>query len=360
MATSQGFVNWICGPELLPRFLQQIFLAEQSFLHEISEGVAHTTIYFPEAKAFHVCIPNVVEQRRIVAEIEKQFSRLDEAVANLQRVKTNLKRYKATVLKAAVTGQLVPTDAAQAESAGLQFETGDQLLARIAGMRPSRLTAKRGQHEYSSSVGELPTAHPDGWAWATIEMICDEVVDCPHSTARFQAEGAPCIDTTWMTPDGLIRERARYVDEATYKSRIARLMPKPGDIVFAREGTIGTAIVIPENMKPCLGQRVMLLRTSPLYSNRFLAHSIHSEIVKAQYREQALGSTVAHINVGDVRRFAVPVPPLDEQHRIVSEVDRRLSIVREVEAEVDANLKRAQALRQAVLSRVFSNEPPVG
>jgi len=52
---------------------------------------------------------------------------------------------------------------------------------------------------------------------------------------------------------------------------------------------------------------------------------------------------------------AVPLPPLFEQHRIVAEVDRRLSIVREVEAEVDANLKRAQALRQAVLSRAFGS-----
>ena len=49
----------------------------------------------------------------------------------------------------------------------------------------------------------------------------------------------------------------------------------------------------------------------------------------------------------------MPLPPLTEQLRIVAEVDRRLSIVREVEAEVDANLKRAQALRQAVLQRAF-------
>jgi type I restriction enzyme S subunit len=56
------------------------------------------------------------EQRRIVAEIEKQFSRLDEAIANLQRVKANLKRYKASVLKAAVEGHLVGGDAAMAKA----------------------------------------------------------------------------------------------------------------------------------------------------------------------------------------------------------------------------------------------------
>jgi type I restriction enzyme S subunit len=51
------------------------------------------------------------------------------------------------------------------------------------------------------------------------------------------------------------------------------------------------------------------------------------------------------------------VPPLAEQERIVAEVDRRLSIVRELEAEVDANLKRSQTLRQAIHAKAFSGDP---
>jgi type I restriction enzyme S subunit len=98
----------------------------------------------------------------------------------------------------------------------------------------------------------------------------------------------------------------------------------------------------------------MLLRTSKEYLNGLLVHILHSEVVKSQYRAQALGSTVAHINVGDVKRFAVPVPPLAEQVRILAEVDRHLSIIREVESEVDANLQRALALRQATLAKAFA------
>ena len=195
---------------------------------------------------------------------------------------------------------------------------------------------------------------PEGWIWAAVEMVCEQIVDCPHSTARFQDDGFPCIDTTWMTTEGLVTERARYVDQATYQDRISRLEPRTGDIVFAREGTIGTAIMIPEKMTPCLGQRVMLLRASVMFSNGLLMHTLHSEVVKSQYRAQALGSTVAHINVGDVKRFAIPVPPMNEQHRILAEIDRRMSLIRGVEFEVDANLKRAQALRQSTLSKSFS------
>lgn len=312
------------------------------------------TTYLKECK---VPIAPLDQQKCIVAEIEKQFSRLDEAVANLKRVKANLKRYKAAVLKAAVEGRLVETEAELARREGRSFETGEQLLHRILETRRNQW---KGKGKYKEPV--MPdttdlTELPEGWVSATIDAVCEQIVDCPHSTPRFQTRDFPCIDTTWMTTDGLIIEHARYVDSATYQERIARLEPKPGDIVFAREGTIGTAVLVPQGMKPCLGQRVMLLRSSGLFLNELLRHVLHSETVKSQYRAQALGSTVPHINVGDVKAFKVPLPPLAEQYRIVTEVDRRFSLVREVEAQVDTNLQRAERIRQSILSKAFCQTP---
>ena len=318
------------------------------------QGALYPAVRPKDIRGFELCVPPLPEQRRILDEIEKQFSRLDEAVANLQRVKANLKRYKASVLKDAIEGRLVPTEAELARREGRSFETGEQLLQRILEARRSHWKSKGKYKEpallETTSLKQLP----EGWVWAAVEMVCEQIVDCPHSTARFQDDGFPCIDTTWMTTEGLVTERARYVDQAIYQDRISRLEPRAGDIVFAREGTIGTAIMIPEKMTPCFGQRVMLLRASVMFSNGLLMHTLHSEVVKSQYRAQALGSTVAHINVGDVKRFAIPVPPMNEQYRILAEIDRRMSLIRGVEFEVDANLKRAQALRQSTLSKSFS------
>ena len=299
-------------------------------------------------------IAPLYQQKRIVAEIEKQFSRLDEAVTTLKRVKANLKRYKASVLKAAIEGHLVEAEVDLASREGRSYETGEQLLQRTLDIRRREWNGKGKYKVPAEPDANYLLELPEGWVWATVEVICARIVDCPHSTPRFQGAGYPCIDTTWMTTEGLVVERARFVDQAAYQERIVRLEPEPGDIVFAREGTIGTAIVIPDHMKPCLGQRVMLLRTSELFSSRLLMHTLHSELVKVQYRAQALGSTVPHINVGDVKRFAIPVPPLAEQHRIVGEVDRRLSVIEELEAAVQANLTRADRLRQSILSQAFS------
>ena len=72
-------------------------------------------------------------------------------------------------------------------------------------------------------------------------------------------------------------------------------------------------------------------------------------------RKVASGGVQPNLNLSLVRAVCVPLPPLAEQTRIVAEVDRHLSIVREVEAEVDTNLKRARALRQATLAKAFSS-----
>lgn len=70
--------------------------------------------------------------------------------------------------------------------------------------------------------------------------------------------------------------------------------------------------------------------------------------------EGTITTNIAHLSAGRLAAVEVPLPPLAEQHRIVAEVDRLLSIAREAEAEVDANLKRAQGLRQAVLAEAFA------
>ena len=117
---------------------------------------------------------------------------------------------------------------------------------------------------------------------------------------------------------------------------------------------MGEAGIIPPGVKLCLGQRTMLMRPSLAISSSFLLSALLSPVVKDLIDRVAVGSGVKHLRVGDVERLPVPLQPAAEQIRIVAEVDRHLSIVREVESEVDTNLKRAKALRQATLAKAFS------
>ena len=85
MATSQDFVTWTCCEALEPRYLMYALLAEGDDIRRFGKGSTHTTIYFPEVKAFHLCLAPVNEQRRIVAKLDSLLARTRSAREELAR-----------------------------------------------------------------------------------------------------------------------------------------------------------------------------------------------------------------------------------------------------------------------------------
>ena len=291
------------------------------------------------------------EQRRIVAEIEKQFSRLDEAIANLQRVKANLKRYKASVLKAAVEGRLVETEASIAQREGRSYETGEQLLQRILEERRVKWAGRGKWKVPKSSLADTPI--PDGWVWSCIDQLAEVGTGATpkRDKSLYWSDG----DVPWVTSSVV---NGDYVDEASvFVTKLAlaetnlTLYPV-GTLLLAMYGEGKTRGKCAELRIPATTNQALaaLQVASPVrgYVRQFL------ELNYEEMRKVASGGVQPNLNLTLVRAVCVPLPPLAEQIRIVAEVDRQLSIVRGVESEINTNLKCAMALRQTLLQRAFT------
>jgi type I restriction enzyme, S subunit len=225
------------------------------------------------------------------------------------------------ILQLAARGLLVPQD--------INDEPAIGLLARLQASNSS--SAPRGGGKWANKAARMTNNEkrfelPITWAWARLDDLSISIVDCPHSTPRFAPGGVLCIDTNSFKGGALLPHKLRYVAEATYSERVARLVPKPGDLVFAREGTVGESLIIPSDTVCCLGQRVMLFRLSNHVLNEFVRMTISSSDFLARLLELHKGIGAKHVNVGDMRAAVVPLPPLAEQHRIVARVEelRRL------------------------------------
>ncbi|MGE0289855.1 MAG: restriction endonuclease subunit S [Bradyrhizobium sp.] len=338
------------------RYLGYFFASKEykDYITKRALGVNINNLRRGDLEEILVPVAPLDQQKRIVAEIEKQFSRLDEAVANLKRVKANLKRYKAAVLKAAIEGRLVETEAELARREGRGYETGAQLLQRTLETRRSQWKGKGKYKEPAApDTTDLPEL-PEGWVWASAVQACDPVVDCHNKTAPYTDSGIPLVRTTNIRDGRLFLEEVRYVDQPTYDFWSRRCPPEPGDVLFTREAPMGEAAIIPPETKLCMGQRMMLMRPSSVVSAAFLLYSLLSPVIRRLIERASVGTGVKHLRVGDVELLPVPIPPIAEQYRIVPEMDRRLTLVREVEAQVDVNLKRTERLRQTVLTAAFS------
>jgi len=106
MATNQGFVNYICSKHLLPKYLMYLFLFERSSIISYGEGSAYKTVYFPEAKGFHILLPPLNEQKRIVLKIEELFSKLEFCNQSFTNVLALLKNQYSAFFKSVFSGKL--------------------------------------------------------------------------------------------------------------------------------------------------------------------------------------------------------------------------------------------------------------
>ena len=160
-----------------------------------------------------------------------------------------------------------------------------------------------------------------------VEKVCTSIVDCPHTTPKYNGDlRNPAIRTSEIKKGFITWDTMKYVSDEEYIERTARLKPQQGDIVYGREGTFGNAAILPKGYKFCLGQRVMLLRPNNEFCiSQYLLRALISDEVYNQALAKNNASTVAHVNVKDVKNFMIPVPPLELQNQFASfvqEIDK--------------------------------------
>ena len=370
VSTNQGFKSFILPGEIDSSYAYYYLLGSKEMIQGLGGGTTFKEISGAIAATIPFALAPLREQRRIVAEIETQFTRLDAAETALKRVEANLKRYRASVLKAACEGRLVPTEAELAEAEGRDYEHAERLLERILVERRVRWESqekRRGKYKEPATpdISDLPKL-PDGWAWATIAQIGEigeqTVLTGPFGTnlkkEDFTSEGIPVVTIGCLTEAGLNLDKAAFVS-VEKASELNRYGLRLGDLLFSRMATVGRAGIVGQEADGCLfNYHIMRLRLDrdTLLPQFYIAYVRGSPQVSHYVNEVNHGATRDGINTIQLLEMPVSIPPLSEQFRIVAEVESRLSIIQQAVATVEASLKRVGRLRQSILKQAFCGQ----
>lgn len=293
------------------------------------------------------------EQKRIVDKIETLFSDLDKGEENLRTAQRLIASYRQSVLKAAVTGELTRD---WREANKHRLEPGDKLLRRILQTRREQWKG-RGKYEEPPvpNTAMLPKL-PDEWVWTTIEQLFNVYVGSTPSRkeAAYWNGNIP-----WVSSGEVafcrIKDTKEKITQEGYDNSSVKLHPK-GTVLLAMIGegkTRGQAAIL--DIEACHNQNAASIRVSeteipPEYIYYLLLHNYEKNRLVGQ------GGNQPALNGLKVKKFTVPLPPLEEIQEIVSRVEDIFSQIAALEAWCETELTRSATLRQAILKSAFSGQ----
>ena len=314
------------------------------------QGVVYPAVRPKDIEGCEIPLAALAEQLRIVAEIEKQFTRLDAGVAALKRVRTDLQRYRASLLRAACEGRLVPSEAEIARSEGRDYEPAESLVNRIL--------TRASSSEPEADLPFRPSPAPEGWAWVRFGALLREPLRNGRSAKRTEdPDGVRTLTLTAVTvgdfsESNTKRTRAKPED-------VEELWLHPGDILIERSNTpdlVGTARLYrgPPNFA-IFPDLLIRARVSTEIEGSFVEAVLRSTYARNYFRRHAQGIAghMPKINQEVVAGLPIPLPPSAEQTRIVTELDRQLSVVGKLEIVVRNGAERAALLRASILKNAF-------
>lgn len=352
LAFSQDCQGLISDPVLVnPEFAAYQLLQRVQAFKYMSRGTTISGVTKKQLLDLPFDLAPTAEQRRIVAAIEEQFSRIDAGVEALQRARRNLQRMRAAVLQAAVTGQLVPQDP--------DDEPAEVLLKRILEERRSvHGIGRRGDH--TAVEGDLYDV-PVGWCWATLDQLAaaesHAITDGPFGSnlkTSHYTESGPRVIRLQNIGQGVFIEGRAHISTEHYE-RLKKHAVAEGDLVIAALGDdLPRACPVPKEAIPAIVKAdCVRFRPHTTLDVVYLNLALNAPPTKARVSSIIHGVGRPRLNLREIKSIALPLPPALEQERIAAEASRNFSIIEAIDGQISTMIDRSNQLRRAVLARAF-------
>lgn len=347
------------------------------FSQNAQQVVGMASVNQPQVSRFPLPLPPRAEQERIVAKLDALLSRVAAGEAAARRALDRLKRYRAAVLHAAVTGELTRDwRKQQHETRNSKLETGAQLLERLLAARRARW--EEAELKRLHAAGKTPTDDkwkkrypeaamptlrdartlPSGWIWASVEQAGEVKLGRQRAPQHHRGEHM----RPYLRVANVFEDRIDVSDVMKMNftpSEFETYALRFGDILL-NEGQspelVGRPAMYRDEIPGCCFQKTLLRFRAEEGVNRAYALIVfRAYLHNGRFRKSAsITTSIGHLAAERFVRIEVPLPPTSEQTEIVSEVSRRLAAADQLAVTLQRQLARARMLRQSLLREAFA------
>jgi type I restriction enzyme S subunit len=324
MATTQDFANWVCGDRLKPEYLLNVFRAMRGEFSRRMMGSTHNTIYMPDIQALEFALPSLPEQIAITAFLDFEIAKLDALVAEQERLIELLKEKRQAVISHAVTKGLNPE--APMKDSGVEW------------------------------LGEIP-AH---WNVSPLKWLTDPERPIMYGIVLPGPDvgdgGIPILKGGNVKPSRMnLASMARTTPEL--EAPYARARIKSGDLVYSIRGTIGDCEFVPAELDGSnITQDVARVAVSYGISASWVRWALLAPPVRADLACGSLGAAVRGINIFDLKRATIPMPPPIEQAKIAAFLDTETDRLDSLTAEAERAIALLEERRAALITAAVTGQ----
>ena len=278
-------------------------------LDDFVTGTAQPKLNQENLNKIPIPLPPLAEQQRIVAKIEEAFAEIDAVEKNKELLKTHIKQTRQKILDLAIHGKLVPQDK--------NDEPASVLLERITRDNP-----------HYEKIEDEPFEIPQNWVWCKLGNLFF------HTTGKaLKKANSTGIQRNYITTSNLYwcefdlsEVRSMYFTE----DELDKCTAKKGDLLLCNGGDVGRAAIWNFDYDICFQNHISRLRPKSVsLSNVFYLYVIRYNKEKGNLNGRGVGIT--SLSANDLLSLVVPLPPLNEQFRIVAKIEELFSTLDQME-----------------------------
>ncbi len=304
-----------------PSYLYQFFNSHCYWeqITDKSVGVGQPNCNGTSLKELFIPLPSLNEQKRIVSAANallEYASIIESEKASLQEI---IDLTKSKILDLAIRGKLVPQDP--------NDEPASVLLERIRAEKEELIKQGKIKRDKKKSVifkGEDNSYYgihlPDGWNWAILKDISFSISDGSHNPPSDKGFGVPLLSAANINNNSVLIDNAtRWITNKEWEIENQRTNIEMGDVLLTIVGSIGRSAVVETKEHFALQRSVAVIKPCfiiPFY----LMHIFQAPQIKKWLNDNSKGTAQKGIYLNALSMMAVPIPPLEEQSRIVEQI----------------------------------------
>ena len=235
----------------------------------------------------------------------------------------DIKKLRQKILDLAIRGKLVPQDPNDEPASVLleRIKAEKERLIKEGKIKRSKKTAKTSDTPHYENV---PFEVPKGWVWTTLPELCTiPITDGTHKTPIYtdKEHGVPFISSKDVTSQRINWNNIKYITRELHEELHKRIAPQKNDILLAKNGTTGVAAIVEDTRVFDIYVTLAVIRPSQNICPQYLYQVINSNFCKEQFNSRLTGIGLPNLHLVDIKKTMIPLPPISEQKRIVTEIE---------------------------------------